>query len=236
MTLTLMRMALAGALAVAPLAATAQQVVTAGQELHLRAGPDMDYPLVAILGPGIQVIVQGCLADYRWCDVSYGPTRGWVHGMGLQVPLHDRWEPLPTAAAVVGVGVLAFVLHDYWRDHYRDRHWYRDRDRWVRPPPHPHPPPPRPWPHGQRPPAYEPPPHRHAVPVPAHPPGYSPPRLAAPDPHGRAQQPPPRRDRVQPAPAQPRPEPAPPAARPLRNDPNSGWDSRYPDAPRPDRP
>ncbi len=230
-----MRLALAGALAAAPLAASAQQVVTAGQELHLRAGPDMDYPLVAVLGPGIQVIVQGCLADYRWCDVSYGPTRGWVYGMNLQVPWQDHWEPLPAVAAVVGVGILAFVLHDYWRDHYRDRTWYRDRDRWVRP----HPVPARPLPYAPHPPVYREPP-RQVVPAPGHrhghPPTYGPPRLAPPDPHARPSQPPPRRDRVQPAPAPQRPEPAAPAARPLRNDPNSGWDSRYPDAPRADRP
>ena len=236
MTHTFMRMALVGAMAAAPLAAAAQQVVTVGQELHLRAGPDMDYPLVAVLGPGLQVIVQGCLADYRWCDVSYGPTRGWAYGMNLQVPWQDHWEPLPAVAAVVGVGVLAFVLHDYWRDHYRDRSWYRDRDRWVRPYPVP---PPRPLPHAPRPPEHYAPPHRPVVPQPIHPPGrppgYAPPRVTAPDPHGRPS-PPPRRDRVQPPPAPQRAEPAPPAPRPLRNDPNSGWDSRYPDAPRADRP
>lgn len=219
------------ALATVPVAASAQQVVTAVQELHLRAGPDRDYPLVAVLGPGIQVIVQGCLADYRWCDVSHGPTRGWVYGMDLQVPWQNHWEPLPAVAAVVGVGVLAFVLHDYWHDHYRERSWYRDRDRWVRP----HPVPARPWPHAPQPPVYREPP-RHVAPVPGyrpvHPPAHGTPRLAPPNP------PQPRRDRVQPAPAPQRAEaaPAPGAARPLRNDPNSGWDSRHPDAPRPDRP
>jgi hypothetical protein len=37
---------------------------------------------------------------------------------------------------VIGIGVLGFVLDDYWPRHYRERRWYPERHRWAdRPPP-----------------------------------------------------------------------------------------------------
>ena len=197
------------ALAAAPVLSQAQQLASTSKQSHLRAGPDRTYPIVSILPAGAQVVVQGCMQDYRWCDVSFGPQRGWVFAGNLQYPYQSSYAPLPAVAAVVGIGVMAFVLNDYWGDHYRDRTWYRDRDRWVRPysPVRPHigpRPPPQAYP--QRPPQHAGrpvPPQSHAVPV------------------------------------QPRPQPAAPQRpRPQRNDvrTNSGWDSRHPDAPRVDKP
>ncbi|HEY8614523.1 MAG TPA: hypothetical protein VIL69_24945 [Roseomonas sp.] len=43
--------------------------------------------------------------------------------------------PLPQYAPRVGLPVVTFSFGDYWRDHYRDRSWYAERDRWGGPPP-----------------------------------------------------------------------------------------------------
>ena len=175
--------AAAVALAAAASTAQAQQLAMTVEQANLRAGPDPSYPTVAVVPPGVYVTVQGCLADYRWCDVSFGPERGWVFAANLQYVYENRPVPLPSVGALVGIGVLAFVLNDYWHDHYRGRPWYHDRRYWDRP----H--------YGGRP--------------------------SWRDRDGRAQQ---GADRSE------------PAGRVLRNDPNSGWDSRRPDAPRPDKP
>lgn len=147
---------LALAACVLPLAAAAQQVASTAKPVHLRAGPDRAYPVVAVLPGGAQVVVQGCVADYRWCDVGFGAERGWVYAGNLRYPQGTVYVPLPAAAPAIGVTILYFGIHDYWDLHYRDRPWYPDRDRWVRP-----------RPHGARPPRPLPPPVHPAPPPPA---------------------------------------------------------------------
>ena len=125
---------LALALGWLPALAPAQQIATTTRQVNLRAGPDRAYPVVAILPWNVQVVVQGCVADYRWCDVAYGPERGWVYAGNLRYAWQEASSPLPAIGAVAGIAILGFVLDDYWGDHYRDRSWYRDRERWVHPP------------------------------------------------------------------------------------------------------
>ncbi len=136
--------AVALALAAAACAAGAQQLAWTAKAVNLRAGPDRFYPVVAVLGAGTQVLVQGCLTDYRWCDVSVGYERGWVYAGNLRSTWEDRVVPLPGVAPIVGIVVLPFVFQEYWDLHYRHRPWYAERHRWMYPPPRPAPrPPPR---------------------------------------------------------------------------------------------
>lgn len=176
-----------GLLAGVPTVAHAQQEAFTAKSVHLRAGPARDYPVVAILAPQVSVTVFGCLGNYSWCDVSVGPQRGWVYAPNLRYYYQSDYVPLPSVAAVIGVGVLVFVLDDYWHEHYQERRWYPLRQRWYKPVPHPqfNPPPPRP--------------PRAAPPVRQVPPGHvaPPPGQRTPPPPGLAPSPP-RRDRATP--------------------------------------
>jgi uncharacterized protein YraI len=135
------------ALAAAALSGPVQaQPAFTATAVHLRAGPALDYPVVAVLPKGYQVAVQGCLSDYSWCDVFAGPERGWIYAAHIHHPYQNTHVPVLTYGAVIGVGVLTFVLNDYWPLYYRDRPWYADRHQWARrpvPPPNyaPHYPP-----------------------------------------------------------------------------------------------
>lgn len=113
-----------------PCAAQGQVAFTA-KSVNVRAGPARDYPVVALVPAGYQVAVQGCLPDYSWCDVLAGPTRGWVYGGNINYSYQNTYVPVLTYGAVIGVGVLAFALDDYWGRHYRHRSWYGDRHRWA---------------------------------------------------------------------------------------------------------
>lgn len=128
---------LAVAALVAPVAASAQQLAYTAKTVNMRAGPDRVYPIVAVLPPGAQVAVQGCLPDYRWCDVTYGYSRGWVYAGNLNYAYQQGYATFSGIAPYVGVVILGFALHDYWDRHYHDRPWYRERDDWARraPPP-----------------------------------------------------------------------------------------------------
>jgi uncharacterized protein YraI len=188
-----------------PLLAQAQwQMAYTARTVNLRAGPARDYPIVAIIPSGYQIALQGCLADYTWCDVLAGPSRGWIYAGNINYAYQNTYVPVLNYGPIIGIGVRGFVLDDYWGRHYHDRPWYGERQRWIHrrtvpaPPPRFNPPerhlPPsqRPQPIGPRP--AQPQPPRSVVPRPQPP---SPPRSVVPG------QPPPPQPRIGPGPRVP---------------------------------
>ncbi|TAN51471.1 MAG: peptide-binding protein [Betaproteobacteria bacterium] len=136
-------------LAALPCVAQAQQLAYTAKDVHLRAGPGRDYPVVAILPAGFEISVLGCLSSYSWCDVLAASSRGWVYAGNIYFPYQGSNVPVLTYGAQIGVAVLSFVLLDYWTHHYYDRPFYRQREQWVhrpRPPQQLHPGAPRPQP------------------------------------------------------------------------------------------
>ena len=109
----------------------AQQSAYVSKEVNLRAGPSSDYPVVAILGGGVAITVEGCISDYRWCDVSVGAHRGWLYAGNIVYPYQGAGVPLLTYGAAIGIGVVAFSVGSYWDDYYRFRPWYPQRQRWI---------------------------------------------------------------------------------------------------------
>jgi uncharacterized protein YraI len=124
--------ALAGTAVAQPQPGPWQAVVS--RQVHLRAGPSPSYPIVAVLIPGTPVEVWGCLPNYAWCDVAVDVRRGWVHGVYLEAYARDDHARLPDAGALLGIAIIGFALHEYWHDHYRERPFYGQRDRWKPPP------------------------------------------------------------------------------------------------------
>jgi len=121
---------------VLPLAANAQQQLAYTVEpVQLRAGPGMDYPLVASLEHGVAVAVQGCLQDYSWCDVIAEPNRGWVNSVYIVYPYQSTYVPVSDYGASIGFGVVTFIIGNYWHDHYVARPWYQHMPRWQYKPP-----------------------------------------------------------------------------------------------------
>jgi uncharacterized protein YraI len=145
--------------------AQAQYPAFTSKPVNLRAGPSRDYPVIAVLPPGFQVLVQGCLSDFAWCDVVTGYDRGWVYAGNIFYNMDNNVQPIITWGPMIGVGVIGFAFDDYWPRYYRNRPWYRERQRWenVRPPRHagPRPPLPAPLPGWQQPRVQ---PHPHPMP------------------------------------------------------------------------
>ncbi len=120
-------------LAGAPAISHAQSMHTAytAKNVNVRAGPAVDFPVVAILPPGAPVIVEGCVSDYGWCDVVAGQNRGWVYAGNLVYPYQGQRVPVVNYGAVIGLGVLTFSVGSYWDNHYRGRPWYSQRQEWI---------------------------------------------------------------------------------------------------------
>ena len=98
--------------------------------VNLRSGPDVGYPSVARLRTGTAVTIEGCVAGWAWCDVSGGDERGWVSGAFLQQEYAGERLTIRGNGERIGIPVLAFELGAYWDDHYRNRSWYGERERW----------------------------------------------------------------------------------------------------------
>lgn len=196
---------------VLPAASQAQgQLAYTAKNAHLRAGPARDYPVIAILPAGFEVLVQGCLSDYSWCDVIAGPDRGWVYAGNLDYAYEGGYVPLLDYGPQIGIGITGFFLFDYWDRHYRDRPFYRDRDGWAHRPRPPQPPIVRPLPprHGEPGGRLPPPGPGGPGPHPRPPPRNMPGELPRPPQHGRPgepHQPPPQHG----SPGTPRPQPPP---------------------------
>jgi uncharacterized protein YraI len=97
-----------------------------------RAGPSTQYPSVAVIPAGAPVVIYGCLNDYTWCDVSWGPNRGWMSAAYLQVTYQSRRVRLHDYISPLGIPFVTFNFDTYWGDYYRHRPFFRQEDRWRR--------------------------------------------------------------------------------------------------------
>ena len=127
----LLATSLALAFSALPLAASAAPAyVLSGTQIF--AGPGDDYPVVAQLGPGINVNVNGCISDYSWCDVSFGGNRGWVYASDLGYQYRNGRVPIAEYGPSLSLPIISFSLGDYWGRYYRSRPFYHERNTWER--------------------------------------------------------------------------------------------------------
>lgn len=116
-----------------PVVAEAATNGFATANVNMRSGPSTRYPAVVVIPNGAPIVIHGCLNTVNWCDVSFSRGRGWVSGNYIQAGYQQRrvyvdrqyYQPL-------GIPIITFDVDTYWERYYRDRDFYRERDRWRR--------------------------------------------------------------------------------------------------------
>ena len=122
-------LALAIASCVAPVAA---QTATTTSAVNVRSAPDSIFPTVTWLLGGTSVTVQGCTANWRWCDVIAGRNRGWVYTRYLSVPSNGSAVTIIRGGPNLGLPQAEFSLGAYWDEHYRAERWFAQKAEWQR--------------------------------------------------------------------------------------------------------
>lgn len=100
-------------------------------DLNMRAGPGPQYPIVDGIKSNGAVTINGCTESGRWCDVTYGGTRGWAYAEYLAMDVSGERVVLPQAATRVQVPTATYSTQAYWDQNYRDRPFYGERQRYI---------------------------------------------------------------------------------------------------------
>ncbi|OJF95881.1 SH3 domain-containing protein [Pararhizobium antarcticum] len=127
----LLGVAAAAMLLVPSLAAAADGFATAN--VNMRSGPSTRYPAVTVIPVETELEIHGCLSDVPWCDVSFYQGRGWVAAQYIATEYRQNRVYLqPQYYRPLGIPTITFDLGNYWERNYRNRDFYRDRQRWSR--------------------------------------------------------------------------------------------------------
>ncbi|MBX4889416.1 SH3 domain-containing protein [Rhizobium bangladeshense] len=130
----IVKIAAAALLVLAPAIAQAAEGYSTAN-VNMRAGPSTRYPAVAVIPAGSPVEIRGCLSNVNWCDVEFYGGRGWVSGQYVQAVYQQRRVYVgPRYYRPLGIPMVTFSVGNYWDRYYRNRDFYRERDRWSRGP------------------------------------------------------------------------------------------------------
>lgn len=89
----------AAALTGAAFTAASAESVAALTDLNMRSGPGTGYERVTTLPKGARAELGECTDDLHWCELTYGPIKGWASSHYLSEP-SDAPASAPRVAAV----------------------------------------------------------------------------------------------------------------------------------------
>lgn len=88
--------------------ATAETQAAPWTDLNMRDGPSPMHSIVDVIPANDMVMVQGCLADASWCQVTHGEMMGWAAGNYLTTTIEDAPIALSSGDKRVVVGTVTY--------------------------------------------------------------------------------------------------------------------------------
>ncbi|HVZ14765.1 MAG TPA: SH3 domain-containing protein [Bauldia sp.] len=107
------------------LAATFSGFTTAN--VNQRSGPSTAYPAITVIPAGSPITIYGCLSDDSWCDISWGPNRGWMSSAYLQVSYQSHRYPV---RGYTGIPFITFNFGNYWNSYYQHKPFFSQKSKW----------------------------------------------------------------------------------------------------------
>ena len=93
--------------------AGAATVAVATANVNMRAGPGTEYPVVATIPAGSPITAWGCVADYSWCDVTWGGEIGDAIRTTICATCWREWEDM--SVKVVNEYRLSMANPEHYR-------------------------------------------------------------------------------------------------------------------------
>lgn len=88
--------------------ASAETEAAAWTDLNVRSGPGPMYSIVGVIPANEKAMVQGCLADASWCEVTYADVKGWAAGNYLTATVENAPVALSTLDKRVVIGTVTY--------------------------------------------------------------------------------------------------------------------------------
>ena len=101
-------LSLSAAVVLCASAASAETEAAAWNDLNVRSGPGPMYSILGVIPATEKAMVQGCLADATWCEVTYGDVKGWSAGNYLTATVEDTPIALSTLDRRVVIGTVVY--------------------------------------------------------------------------------------------------------------------------------
>jgi uncharacterized protein YraI len=89
-------------------AASAETEAAAWTDLNVRSGPGPMYSILGVIPANEKAMVQGCLADASWCEVTYSDVKGWSAGNYLTATVENAPVALSTLDKRVVIGTVTY--------------------------------------------------------------------------------------------------------------------------------
>ncbi len=97
-------LAFAAALPVSAMALDA----SAATDLNIRSGPANNFSVLGVIPGGETAMLNGCIEDGTWCNVSYDGVEGWAYAPYLTVSADQQAYVVPERPSTVAVTTLTY--------------------------------------------------------------------------------------------------------------------------------
>jgi len=96
------------AAAIVPNATCAAASATALSDLNIRSGPGPDFPVIGFIAASGRTIIDGCLQDSWWCQVTHNGIRGWAYSQYLRTDMPTATIALAQQRAALGIPTIVY--------------------------------------------------------------------------------------------------------------------------------